>query len=209
MLITIIIHPFLNKPWFFTCLLYKSFENSLGKGEISPFPTVFTTLLKNFLPFSSNLKFPSANSFSLEVSKVCHVRKGLTMTSLVSSKIRKTPPTFLEHGSNSDRENGLLSRYEMSSNSHREKVKYPPLLSPMHIEEKNDCTQKIAVHLFIKPEDDHTADSLLVCVCLVFRKESKTFWNWTKQHLAVNRRCTNLTLYHRIPTFHNLVKEAF
>ena len=34
---------------------------------ISAFPTVFSTHLDNFLPFSSNLKLSSANSFSLEV----------------------------------------------------------------------------------------------------------------------------------------------
>ena len=37
---------------------------------ISPFPTVFSTHLDNFLPFSSNLKLSSANSFNLEESKI-------------------------------------------------------------------------------------------------------------------------------------------
>ena len=32
---------------------------------ISPFPTVFSTRLENFLPFSSNLKLSYTNSFSL------------------------------------------------------------------------------------------------------------------------------------------------
>ena len=45
----------------FTCLHYKSFENTVG---ISPFSTVLTTNMKNFLPFSSNLKFSSADSIS-------------------------------------------------------------------------------------------------------------------------------------------------
>ena len=27
--------PFTNKPWFYTCMQYKSFENTVGKGEIS------------------------------------------------------------------------------------------------------------------------------------------------------------------------------
>ena len=58
------------------CLQYKSFESAVGKGEISPFPTVFPTHLKNFLPFSSKLKLPSANSFSLEELKICYFRKG-------------------------------------------------------------------------------------------------------------------------------------
>ena len=47
------------------------FENTVGKGAISPFPTVFSTRLDNFLPFLSNLKLSSANSFSLEESKIC------------------------------------------------------------------------------------------------------------------------------------------
>ena len=43
---------------------------------ISPFPTVFSTRLDNFLPFSSNLKLSSANSFSLEASKICRLVMG-------------------------------------------------------------------------------------------------------------------------------------
>ena len=42
---------------------------------ISPFPTVFSTRLKNFLPFLSNLKLSSAKSFSLEESKICCLGK--------------------------------------------------------------------------------------------------------------------------------------
>ena len=45
-------------------------------GAISPFPTVFSTGFVNFLPFSSNSKLLSANSFSLEESKVCRLGKG-------------------------------------------------------------------------------------------------------------------------------------
>ena len=41
------------------------------KGAIFPFPTVFSTCLENFLPFSSK----SANSFSLEESKTCRLGK--------------------------------------------------------------------------------------------------------------------------------------
>ena len=41
---------------------------------ISPFPSVFSTHLHDFLPFSPNLKLLSANSFSLEESKICHLR---------------------------------------------------------------------------------------------------------------------------------------
>ena len=59
----------------------KPLENTVEKGEIahneqraiSPFPTVFSTCLDNFLSFSSNLKLSSANSFSLEESKICRL----------------------------------------------------------------------------------------------------------------------------------------
>ena len=63
------------------CLQYKSFENTVGKGEIARneqfllFP-VFSTHLENFLPFSSNLNLLSADSFNLEESKICHLGKG-------------------------------------------------------------------------------------------------------------------------------------
>ena len=48
----------------FDALGNKPFENTVGKGEI-----VFY-LFGEFLPFSSNLKLSSANSFSLEESKI-------------------------------------------------------------------------------------------------------------------------------------------
>ena len=41
---------------------------------ISPFPTVFSSRLENFLPFSQNLKLLSANSFRLEKAKVCRLK---------------------------------------------------------------------------------------------------------------------------------------
>ena len=59
----------------------KPFENTVGKGEIAHneqfllFP-VFSTCLGNFLSFSSNLKLSSANSFSLEESKICRLVMG-------------------------------------------------------------------------------------------------------------------------------------
>ena len=43
---------------------------------ISPFPTLFSTRLENFLPLSSNLKLLSANSFNLEESKIYRLGKG-------------------------------------------------------------------------------------------------------------------------------------
>ena len=64
----------------FDALGNKPFENTVGIGEIahyiSPFPIVFSTRLDNFQPFSSNLKLSSANSFSLEESKICRLVMG-------------------------------------------------------------------------------------------------------------------------------------
>ena len=74
--------PFPKQALVYTCLQYKSFENTVGKGEIARkeqfllFPLVFSTRLKNFLPFSSNLKLSSANSFSSKESKICRLGKG-------------------------------------------------------------------------------------------------------------------------------------
>ena len=59
----------------------KSFENTVGKGEIAfneqflLFP-VFSTVLENFQSFSSNLKLMSPNFFILEKSEICHFGKG-------------------------------------------------------------------------------------------------------------------------------------
>ena len=75
------INPFPNKPWFL-CVCRISLLKTLWEKEklllTSNFscPTVFSTLLENFLPYSSNLKLVSANSFRLEDSKICHLRKG-------------------------------------------------------------------------------------------------------------------------------------
>ena len=74
--------PFLMQTLVFMCLKYKSFENTVGKGKnlsqqaISSFPIVFSTLLENFLRFSSNMELSSANSFSLEESNICCLGKG-------------------------------------------------------------------------------------------------------------------------------------
>ena len=60
----------------------QGFGNTMGKGEIACneqfllFSTVVSTLLENFWSSSSNLKFSSANSFSLETSKVSCLGKG-------------------------------------------------------------------------------------------------------------------------------------
>ena len=62
----------------------KYFKNTARKGEIVRneqfllFSTVFSTLLENFPPFSSNSNLSSATSFSLEESKICRLGKGVT-----------------------------------------------------------------------------------------------------------------------------------
>ena len=75
------------------CLQYKSFQNTAVKGEIARneqfllFPRVFSTRFKNFLPFSSDLKLSSANSFSLEESKTCRLGKGNNIFQDLRNKI--------------------------------------------------------------------------------------------------------------------------
>ena len=70
-----------TSPGFYMSAL-KVFWKHCGKRRncsqraISPFPTVFSTHLANFPPFSSNLKLLSANSFSLDKSKICRLEKG-------------------------------------------------------------------------------------------------------------------------------------
>ena len=53
----------------FTSLLYKSFENTVGKREITP--NEFLPVCKTFCQFSSKIKLPSTNTFSLEESQIC------------------------------------------------------------------------------------------------------------------------------------------
>ena len=65
-----VVQPFPKQALAFTCLRYKSFENTVGKGEIARyerfllFPQCFSTLFENFLPFSPNLKLSSTKCFS-------------------------------------------------------------------------------------------------------------------------------------------------
>ena len=60
----------------------QSLENTVGKGEIARneqfllFPQCFLPVWENFVRFSLNLELSSANSFSLEESKICRLGKG-------------------------------------------------------------------------------------------------------------------------------------
>ena len=50
-------------------------RRNCSSKAISTFTKVFSTLLENVLPFLSNLKLSSANSSSLEKSRICHLGK--------------------------------------------------------------------------------------------------------------------------------------
>ena len=64
---------------------YESFENPVGKGEIAHYEqfSVFSTHLDTSLPFLSNSKLLSENSFSLEEYKCLSFGKGLTNNKIV------------------------------------------------------------------------------------------------------------------------------
>ena len=62
---------FPKQALFFTCLLKTLWKRRhCLKQAMSHFSTVFSTILENFLRFSSNLKSLSDNSFRLEESKI-------------------------------------------------------------------------------------------------------------------------------------------
>ena len=64
------------------CLQVKSFENIVGKGKVASneqfllFLQYFLPICEDFLPFLSNLKLSSANSFIMGLSKICRLGKG-------------------------------------------------------------------------------------------------------------------------------------
>ena len=73
-------NPFPNKPWFL-CDCSLSLLKTLGKGEIARseqfllFPQCFLPIWRTFIHFH-RFKLSSANSCSLEESKICHLGKG-------------------------------------------------------------------------------------------------------------------------------------
>ena len=70
------INPFPNKPWFLRVSRTSLLKTLLVTRNFSFFPCYFSTRLENFLPFLSNSKLSSANSFNLEGSKIYHLGKG-------------------------------------------------------------------------------------------------------------------------------------
>ena len=79
--VTLLFVPFPNKPWFLR-VCRKSLLKTLWEKEKLvitsnfSFPSMFSTCLRNFLPFTSNLKLSSANSFSLVEPIICRLGKG-------------------------------------------------------------------------------------------------------------------------------------
>ena len=68
------VNPFASKPWFLCDWSTNHWKTLWEKEKL--LITVFSTHSENFLPFSSNLKLLSANSFSVEESKICRLGKG-------------------------------------------------------------------------------------------------------------------------------------
>ena len=68
-------------PGFYVSTVQVFWKQSGKRGNcslqtISPFPTLFSLQVENILLFSSNLNLSSANSFTLEESKICCLGKG-------------------------------------------------------------------------------------------------------------------------------------
>ena len=78
-----------TNPGFYVSAV-QDFWKHCGKGEIARneqfllFRQCFLPICMDFLPFSSNLKLSSANSFSLEESKICCLGKGSWLADLNS-----------------------------------------------------------------------------------------------------------------------------
>ena len=72
-----------TSPCFYLSAVQVLEKNTVGKGDITCneqfhlFPTVLFTRLDNFLPFLSNLKLSSANSFSFDQFEILSFGKGL------------------------------------------------------------------------------------------------------------------------------------
>ena len=93
---------------------HKPFENTVGKGEIALKEQfllfqVFSTRLETFMPFSSNLKLFSANSFYLEKSKICRFGLvgciGVTETQ-TARQIEREGQSARQRGTERERERG-------------------------------------------------------------------------------------------------------
>ena len=76
------LNPFPNKPWFLRVCSIGLLKTLWEKEEIACneqfllFPQCFLSFWRTSHHFSSNLELLSANPFSLEGSKICHLGKG-------------------------------------------------------------------------------------------------------------------------------------
>ena len=74
-------NPFSNRSWFLRVCRRNLLKTLWEKGEIAHyeqfllFPTVFSTLLDNFLPYFIKFKIVVCKLFSLKESKVCRLGK--------------------------------------------------------------------------------------------------------------------------------------
>ena len=72
---------------------------------------MFSTCLDKFMPFSSNLKLSSADSFSIEESKICRLGKGYlvtTQSSLFMNPRKKGFENLVGKGENAGCQHFLL-----------------------------------------------------------------------------------------------------
>ena len=81
-------NPFPNKPWYIPVCSKSLLKTLREKEKLAltsdfSFSKSFSTLLENFLLFSSNMKLSSAKSFTLEESKICHLGKGCKGTEVI------------------------------------------------------------------------------------------------------------------------------
>ena len=99
------VNLFPNKPWFFTCLLQKPFENTLGKGEIARnkqfllFPQCFYLLEKLSAIFIKS-KIVVSQCFEFGRVKKLSFGKGLKTRRAINCHIspNESSWSFAKHG---------------------------------------------------------------------------------------------------------------
>ena len=79
-------NPFQNKPWFLRVCSTNLLKTKSEKEKLLVMSN-FSFLPYYFLPFSSNMKLSSANSFSFDGSKICRLGKGLDEIIIKSEEI--------------------------------------------------------------------------------------------------------------------------
>ena len=105
-----------TSPGFYVFAVQVSWKHlgkrrNYSKWVISPFPTVFSTHLENFLPLSSDMTLLSANSFSLDESKFCRLGKGWlfsTQSWLLTTLKKNAFDDIVGKGANAGNHHSLL-----------------------------------------------------------------------------------------------------